>query len=285
LAQSVQRSAFPGRYGERLAEAGRILTRLEGKTGAVGSAGKVPGGGGLNPQDLKGLIPKSQLVQRLVNPPPPIRDLPSQSVQPRKPMAGPVLAGQKGAGVSQLQETGRGVPTAYQSRTETVREQIPGSIRQALLQKLMAEQGAKQPRPDKAAGVGAPTGPGGFPGRVRIASGADRAGVSTSGAVKQFVREISSLYGRPLTIGTGTNHSRMTTSGNVSDHWSGHAADIPASGRELVRLGRLALIAAGANRKWAKRQTGGVYNINGHQILFRTMVGGNHFNHLHVSAY
>jgi hypothetical protein len=41
--------------------------------------------------------------------------------------------------------------------------------------------------------------------------------------------------GEPLTIGTGSRHSRMTTSGNVSDHWGGNAADIPATGRNLIR--------------------------------------------------
>jgi hypothetical protein len=122
-------------------------------------------------------------------------------------------------------------------------------------------------------------------GSIRLARGADRAGVGTSSAVKRFVRSISALYGQPLTIGTGTNHSRLTVDGNVSDHWSGNAADIPASGKALTRLGQEALIAAGMPEKQARKQTGGLFNVNGHQIIFNSNIGGNHYNHLHVSAH
>jgi hypothetical protein len=283
LAQAVQRSAFPGRYGEKLAQAGQILTKLEGSVGGLsgGTAQLAKGGGGPMPK-----VPTSRLVSQAVAPPPPLHDLPTRSVQPNypttsKPMAAAVQPGQPRSVSSQLQGTSpsSGAQTPFQGRTQTVREPIPAAERQAL-KAALAQAGQKQkPQPQEAGVGGAPMG------KVRVASGADRAGVSTNKAVLRFVREISGLAGQPLTIGTGTNHSRMTTSGNVSDHWSGHAADIPASGQALTRLGRLALIAAGANRKWAKRQSGGLFNINGHQIIFNTNEGGNHYNHLHVSAY
>lgn len=122
-------------------------------------------------------------------------------------------------------------------------------------------------------------------GKVTLAMGADRAGVHTSPAVLQFVRKIAGLARTTLTIGTGSNHSHMTVNGNVSDHWSGHAADIPASGANLIHLGRLALIAAGADPKWAMKQKGGLYNVGGHQVIFNTHKGGDHTNHLHVSAH
>ena len=120
---------------------------------------------------------------------------------------------------------------------------------------------------------------------VKLAPGADRAGVSTKKVVLKFVAEIARMYGHKLTIGTGTNHSQMTTSGNVSDHWSGHAADIPASGKTLIKLGQIALIAAGMSRKKARKITGGLFNVGGHQIIFNTYQGGDHTDHLHVSAY
>lgn len=122
-------------------------------------------------------------------------------------------------------------------------------------------------------------------GRAVLAPGADRPGVRTSAAVTRFVQRIAALVGHPLTIGTGTRHSRMTVNGNVSDHWSGHAADIPATGEQLIALGQAALIAAGANPRWARRQRGGLYNVRGHQVIFNTHQGGDHTNHLHVSAY
>jgi hypothetical protein len=120
---------------------------------------------------------------------------------------------------------------------------------------------------------------------VDLSGGADRAGMKTKGVVLRFVAEIGRMYGHPLTIGTGTNHSQMTVSGNVSDHWSGHAADIPASGHLLIKLGQLALIAAGMSRRKARKIHGGLFNVGGHQIIFNTYEGGDHTDHLHVSAY
>lgn len=111
----------------------------------------------------------------------------------------------------------------------------------------------------------------------------DRAGVLTKPQVFEAVARIAQIYGRPLTIGTGSNHHQIVSGqSNVSDHWYGEAADIPMTGGALTRLGQDALIMAGADPKWARRQKGGVYNIGGYNILFNTHVGGNHFNHLHV---
>jgi hypothetical protein len=97
-----------------------------------------------------------------------------------------------------------------------------------------------------------------------------------------FARQLAGIYGKPITLGTGTNHSRMTTSGNVSAHWGGHALDLPASGSQLIAMGRAALIAAGMPRAQAMKQTGGLFNVGNHQVIFATRVGGNHFNHVHV---
>jgi hypothetical protein len=121
-------------------------------------------------------------------------------------------------------------------------------------------------------------------GSVRFAPGADRPGARTKPAVKKFVRQVSAIYGEPLTVGTGTRHSQYTVDGNVSQHWDGAAADIPARGKALTRMGQAALIAAGADPKWARRQKGGLYNINGRQIIFNTTQGGDHWDHLHVGV-
>jgi hypothetical protein len=119
---------------------------------------------------------------------------------------------------------------------------------------------------------------------VAFAQGANRAGAPVNPMVPQFVAQIAQLYGRKLVIGTGTNHHEyvLGEGKTISDHWYGDAADIPMSGAALTRLGQTALIAAGANAKWARQQRGGVYNVNGYNILFNTTVGGNHYNHLHV---
>ena len=129
--------------------------------------------------------------------------------------------------------------------------------------------------------VGGGRGGGGALGKVQIRPGADRAGVPTSRAVVEAGRRIAGIAGRSIIIGTGTNHSRLTVNGNVSDHWDGHAADVPATGRSLTRLGQSALIAAGMSPARAKRVKGGLFNVNGWQIIFNTDEGGNHYNHLH----
>ena len=63
-------------------------------------------------------------------------------------------------------------------------------------------------------------------GPVRLARGAERPGVTTKPIVRRYVAAMSGLIGRPIVIATGTNHSQYTTSGSVSDHWTGYAADI-----------------------------------------------------------
>lgn len=128
-----------------------------------------------------------------------------------------------------------------------------------------------------------PAGPVGNVGKwVSLSSGADRSGVHTSRAILQFAAKVGRIYGSRLTVGTGSNHSQHTTSGNVSAHWSGNAVDIPSSGASLTRMGQDALIAAGMPAAQARKQRGGLFNVGGYQIIFNTKIGGNHYNHLHL---
>jgi len=116
------------------------------------------------------------------------------------------------------------------------------------------------------------------------APGSDRPGVPTVPAVLEFVGGLGKMAGRRLMIGTGSNHSRLTVNGNVSNHWDGHAADVPATGARLRQLGYLALLKAGMTPAQAEkaRKTGGLFNVGPYQIIFATNEGGNHFNHLHI---
>lgn len=119
---------------------------------------------------------------------------------------------------------------------------------------------------------------------VTESAGADRPGVHTNPAVLNLVGRIAQRYGSPLTIGTGTNHSKMTVNGNVSDHWDGYAADIPATGQKLRQMGYAALVTAGMSPKAARAaaRKGGLFNVGGYQIIFATHIGGDHTNHMHV---
>jgi len=115
--------------------------------------------------------------------------------------------------------------------------------------------------------------------------GADRQGVSTKQAVRDFVAKVAERYGHQLQIGTGTNHHQYVLGTHrQSQHWTGDAADIPMSGAKLTRLGQDALIAAGMPVAEARRQQGGAFNVGGYNILFNTNIGGNHYNHLHVGV-
>lgn len=106
--------------------------------------------------------------------------------------------------------------------------------------------------------------------------------------IRNVVSQIAGIYGKPVTVSSGKRSTKYTASGNVSDHYTGNAADLAASGTALTRLGQAALIAAGMNPAQAKKQTGGVFNLNKngkrYQIIFNSNVGGNHYDHLHIGV-
>jgi hypothetical protein len=102
------------------------------------------------------------------------------------------------------------------------------------------------------------------------------------------------VLGGTLTGLDGSTHSRLTTTGNVSEHYTGNATDIftingkPARGKRLIAAGRAALIAAGMPRAKALRAPAGLYNVGNHQIIFGTnsrALGGDHTDHLHISTH
>lgn len=124
-------------------------------------------------------------------------------------------------------------------------------------------------------------------GKVKFAPGADRAGAPTQAVVKSFLADMT-RYAGTVTVGTGTNHSKMSSSGNVSDHWVGNGADIPARGARGDKVAYAAFRAAGVDEKTARRyaSNGGLYNIQHKgkrvQIIWKTNTGGNHYGHVHV---
>lgn len=140
-------------------------------------------------------------------------------------------------------------------------------------------------------------------GKVVIAKNANRAGVSMQKPVLGFLDDVSASAGRPIEVGTGTNHNRMTTSGNVSDHWDGNAGDLPVGGdaRQDASAGKKGdLIAAhalqvayarakkpiGFAQAYKMARKGGLWNIETPQgrvqVIWRSLVGGNHYDHVHA---
>ena len=135
-------------------------------------------------------------------------------------------------------------------------------------------------------------------GPVVIDPGANRPGTELAPELVGFLRRMAELLPRPLIVTTGTNHSPTTTSGNVSDHWDGHAADLgsvrngfPATGGGYGdKIAEAAFLAAGEPPGSArdKAATGGLYTIERDglriQIIYKTYEGGDHFNHVHVGV-
>lgn len=100
--------------------------------------------------------------------------------------------------------------------------------------------------------------------------------------ILSFVGQVGRLAGTKLKVWGNESHSLTTVHGTPSAHATGHAADIPATDLELRRIGRAALVAAGMDPKEAAKAKGGIYNLNGYQVIFATDQGGNHWDHVHV---
>ena len=209
-----------------------------------------------------------------------------------------------GGGGSSLQMSSPAVAPSGDPRKLALADLLSKSNPNSFLVKVLRQQGGEQgpmvkgvldSMPVVTARAAAAQGGGGGgrtftggKGKVVVAPGANRAGVGLTRPVLDFDAQLAAIAGHAIHVGTGTNHNRMTTTGNVSDHWDGHATDIPSSGAALTRLGQQALIVAGMDPKKARQQRGGVFNLNrgGHriQIIFNSNVGGNHYNHLHVGV-
>jgi hypothetical protein len=157
---------------------------------------------------------------------------------------------------------------------------------------------ALQPQPQSSVGTGRDSSrtsasrPSGGKGNFKI-SGPDP-GRLQPGLVK-FAGRVADTLGASLIGLDGSTHSKMTTNGRVSDHYTGNATDIfTVNGKSLkqhpgllIQAGRAALVAAGMDPRKARKAGIGLYNVNGHQIIFGTnsrALGGDHTDHLHISA-
>ncbi|EHN11541.1 hypothetical protein PAI11_15780 [Patulibacter medicamentivorans] len=138
----------------------------------------------------------------------------------------------------------------------------------------------------------------GTDGQVTYTPNANRPGVAVTEDMKTVMRKIAGYYGHPITVCTGTNHNRLSSSGNVSDHWDGNGVDICSSANSFPASGggKGDLIAAAAFRvagqsepdAVASGKRGGLVNITHgdfrFQIIWKTQKGGNHNDHVHVGV-
>ena len=136
--------------------------------------------------------------------------------------------------------------------------------------------------------LGAPGGRG----QVVLAPGADRPGMKTKQPVLDFLARVAAIAGRKLVITTGTNHSQYSSSGSVSDHWVGMAADLSSvangfsiNGEGGTQIAAAALRAAGVPERKASAlaRGGGGHDVCHRgwrvQVIWRT---GDHYDHDHI---
>ncbi len=132
-------------------------------------------------------------------------------------------------------------------------------------------------------------------GTFKIAPGANKPGQNLTPELIAFVRRMASFYDGTLVITTGTNHDQYSLSGNVSDHFSGNAADFGMvlnggsdDGPVGDRIAAAAFLAAGLPRDAAvsRARAGGAQTVLTDglrvQVIWKSDVGGNHHNHVHV---
>jgi hypothetical protein len=137
----------------------------------------------------------------------------------------------------------------------------------------------------------------GVAGAVQIAPGANLPGQPLAPETLAFLARVAGIYGKPLVVTTGTNHSYYTVNGTVSDHASGQAADIGMAANAGTNDGPVGdqimlacLVAAGTDPTQAARdaQRGGLYTLEHDglriQCIWKTDEGGNHHNHVHIGA-
>ena len=222
LAQSVQRSAFPGRYAPMLGQAGRIVSKFEGG-GAAPKPG-APGGGRAGIADLAQDLTRQ--VKHFVPPPPALQRLDSEAVMPRSAMperatARAVLPGEQGRSQMQLPADERGTP--FQGRTETRTERLPGYTAGEV--KRLQELRRKQQGLERPVQGGVPR------------MGGDRRAVGRIEASRRCTH--------PWVPGQGglreTQYAEHRI-GRISDHWTGnrdaYAFDIGATGRQGTRIAK-----------------------------------------------
>lgn len=134
-------------------------------------------------------------------------------------------------------------------------------------------------------------------GEVIVEPGANKPGHAITQMTVDYVAKMAGIIGKPIKITTGTNHNKFTVNGNVSDHFSGHAADIGMfvnGGTDDSPVGdkimEACCILAGDSKQGAraKAQSGGLFTFtHGNQriqCIWKTNDGGNHHNHVHVGV-
>jgi hypothetical protein len=134
-------------------------------------------------------------------------------------------------------------------------------------------------------------------GKVIVAPNANLPGRPISQMTLDYLSRMAAMLGKPIVITTGTNHSKFTVDGKISDHFSGHAADIGMAANggtddspvgDAIMTCALRLAGLGKADAEAKARGGGLFTFTRGalriQCIWKTNLGGNHHNHVHVGV-
>lgn len=136
-------------------------------------------------------------------------------------------------------------------------------------------------------------------GTFTVAPGANLPGRPLTADLVAFVKRMAGFYtgAKKLVLTTGTNHNRLSLSGLVSDHFTGNAGDFGMvlnggtnDGPVGDAIAASAFAAAGlpSDQAIARGKAGGAQTILTNtlrvQIIWKSDVGGNHHNHVHVGV-
>jgi hypothetical protein len=132
---------------------------------------------------------------------------------------------------------------------------------------------------------------------VVLGSGMDRTRPALQRALLDYLERMAGAAGREIVVSTGTHHNKYTKSGNISDHWSGNAADLGMIANHGTNdgpvgdlLATVCLTTGGVDPATAvsRAQSGGLYSIRPPglrvQCIWKTNEGGNHHDHVHVGV-
>jgi hypothetical protein len=115
------------------------------------------------------------------------------------------------------------------------------------------------------------------------------------GGTQGPIQELTDIAGPAVHVSSAKRDRMYTASGGVSDHYAGktdaYAHDLSwGSSRPTAQSDEAAsriVSSLGGPPNWGS--TGGVFNkeINGirYQVIYKSMVGGNHYNHIHLGAH
>lgn len=193
---------------------------------------------------------------------------------------------------------GKGLPPAGEARVEDYFQSACGyygacaDYGPAILATAERYGGEDWWRPASLAGsIGSACAPAAGVGEVEIAPGANRPGVPLQPVTLEFLRRVAAYAGRKMVVTTGSNHSRLTSSGYVSMHWTGHGADmaiqVNGGARGLTRIQYGCLLAGGVAPRRAAQMArqGGLVNLThaglSIECIWRT---ADHFDHQHTGA-